>query len=68
MQYGAEKYGEDNWRLGKEPKDIDRYLSAALRHIKAHEQEGYRDKDSGLPHLAHAITNLLFISKLQKED
>ena len=54
--YGAEKYSRDNWKNGK-PDD---YLSAALRHISARAQ-GQKIDESTLPHLAHAVCNLLFV-------
>ena len=59
QDYGAARYSRDNWKLIKNLEP--RYLSAALRHIAAHAQGQQLDPESGLPHLAHAITSLLFV-------
>lgn len=64
MQYGAEKYGVDNWKHVDPPM---RYWDAALRHMIAF-QEGEKLDESGLHHLAHAITSLLFLLWRDNED
>lgn len=61
MQYGRSKYpdvepGIPNWTLGA---PTEQYLSAALRHITAAYTEGPLDAESGQPHLAHVVWNLL---------
>ena len=59
QDYGAAKYSRENW---KQVENLEtRYLSAALRHITAHARGENEDPESGLPHLAHAITSLLFV-------
>lgn len=55
MTYGAEKYGDYNWRNGIK---VSRYLSAALRHIFAVLRGEFFDPESGLHHLGHAKANL----------
>ncbi len=56
MGHGAEKYPEPKWiKLS----DVA-HLNAALRHISEHLRGNYRDIQSGLPHLAHAATRLIF--------
>jgi hypothetical protein len=55
MTFGAEKYGDYNWRKGIH---ISRYLSAALRHIFSVAKGEFLDPESGLSHLAHAKANL----------
>jgi hypothetical protein len=62
MEFGAQKYGRDNWKLA-DSKGLKRYRNAAIRHIFASYFNPI-DSDSGLSHLAHALTNLLFISYL----
>lgn len=59
LMHGAKKYGRDNWKKGLE---YSRLFSACQRHLIAW-WEDYEDidQDSGLPHLAHAICNLLFL-------
>ena len=59
MAYGAEKYDADNWKHlgGARP----RYFAAALRHLFAWWRGETDDPESGLPHLAHAACNVLFL-------
>ena len=57
MQYGAKKYGVDNWKHVDPPM---RYWDAAMRHMIAF-KEGEKLDESTLHHLAHAITSLLFL-------
>ena len=55
--YGVEKHGNrDNWKT-TEPNE---HFRSAMRHLLA-AMNGYPyDKDSGLPHIAMCITNLMF--------
>ena len=59
LSFGAVKYPPDNWK--KVPELERRYLAAAMRHISAHCQGNELDDESGLAHLAHAITGLMFV-------
>lgn len=58
MAYGAEKYGRNNWQKGLE---WTRLLDAALRHLYAFASGQDADEESGLPHVAHAGCNILFL-------
>lgn len=58
LTYGANKYSDNNWH--KCP-DQNRYYAAAMRHIQAWRQGEILDKESGKPHLAHAICCLTFL-------
>ena len=60
LGFGAIKYGRDNWRNGLE---YGRTYAAALRHLYAWWQGEDFDKESGLHHLDHAITNLMFLKE-----
>lgn len=64
MGVGAEKYGDDNWRL-VEP--ATRYEAALLRHYAAYKSGEVNDPETGLPHLAHMATNALFILARSKK-
>ena len=64
MGVGAEKYGDDNWRL-VEP--ATRYEAALLRHYTAYKSGEINDPETGLPHLAHMATNALFILARSKK-
>ena len=61
LEYGADKYGMDNWKNGKTPEHIRRMRDAATRHLLASYRDSI-DNESGNKHIHHAITNLLFIS------
>lgn len=64
FEYGAAKYGEGNWRLGFQKS---RLFSATMRHLLADWRGKYADPESGLPHLAHAACNILFMLDLFME-
>ena len=57
LNYGAQKYGDDNWRGGISAR---RLISAALRHILAFNDGEDNDPETGLSHLAHAMCMLMF--------
>jgi len=65
MEYGAEKYSRCNWQ---QVDDKERYISACMRHLAAYQNGETIDTQSGLPHLAHAITSLLFIQELELKE
>jgi hypothetical protein len=50
---GALKYGRANWRVSGVRASI--YYDATIRHMTKWFEGEDTDKDSGLPHLAHAI-------------
>ena len=57
LNYGAQKYGADNWRAGISAR---RLISAALRHILAFNDGEDNDPETGLSHLAHAMCMIMF--------
>ena len=63
LTYGAKKYDDYNWRKdgGIDP---NRLFAATQRHLFAWKDGEVMDKESGLPHLAHAATNLLMMLDL----
>ena len=65
-EYGCRKYKDaDNWKQ----VEIERYMDAAYRHWLACVDDLYsRDKESGLPHLWHAATNIAFLIALTWEE
>jgi hypothetical protein len=63
LTHGANKYSPFNWK-GVESY---RYVDATYRHLESARQGDKIDKDSGLPHLALAITNLMFLLDRQLE-
>lgn len=63
MAYGKIKYDAHNWRKGI---SHSRLLDAALRHLSSISDGDFIDEESGLRHLAHAATNLLFLLEMQE--
>lgn len=70
LTYGAIKYNEpidqENWRLVDKPHP--RYHAAAQRHQWADWKGEEIDPESGLYHLAHAISSLMFRLQLKIEQ
>lgn len=58
LQHGCEKYQRDNWM--HVPNAAARYEAAGMRHRIARLQGEDKDPESGLSHLAHETTCLLF--------
>ena len=65
LTFGAKKYKPNNWR---ENKDLARYEGALLRHIQAWRLGEKLDPETKLPHLAHALTNLVFLLELDDDN
>ena len=63
--YGNEKYHDpDNWQT----VEIERYYSAAMRHLLAWRKGEDRDEESGYSHLWHAACNLAFMIALEDRE
>jgi hypothetical protein len=58
LAHGARKYGRDNWRGGMK---WSRLYDALLRHVEAFIDGEDLDRETGLPHLAHAGCNIFFL-------
>ena len=58
LTYGAKKYKPNNW---KQVDDTSRYVDALYRHLEAWRSGEDVDAESGLSHLAHALTNVAFL-------
>lgn len=63
LQFGAKKYAAHNWRKGLA---YSRVVDAALRHLLSWNAGEDRDPESGLNHLAHAATCLMFLLEYLK--
>lgn len=55
--FGATKYSEDNWKS----VSMDKFMGAFNRHWASFQVGIDKDDESGLPHIAHAISNLFII-------
>ena len=58
MAYGTRKYKPHNWRLGL---SWGQTYSSLMRHLLAWNDGEEIDPESGLPHLAHAGCQLMFL-------
>lgn len=59
LEFGAQKYGRDNWRKGQ---PVTKLLDSCLRHVFALVKGEDLDQESGQPHWAHACCNLMMLS------
>ena len=62
MTYGDKKYPAkdgSNWKRVKDSRK--RYYNATMRHLTSWFDGEKNDPESGLHHLAHACSNLLFL-------
>lgn len=57
LELGSLKYGRTNYSK----VESERYEASVLRHIVSHLSGDLIDKESGEPHLSHAICGLLFL-------
>lgn len=64
LEFGARKYAPNNWKFVQPP---ERYYDAAMRHIFAYSVGEAEDPETGLSHLAHAATCLMFLMWHNKE-
>lgn len=58
LTFGANKYGDHNWRAGL---NYSRVLGALKRHLLAFEKGEKLDEETGKPHLWHAACCLSFL-------
>lgn len=59
LTFGAEKYAPNSWQ--RVPDGERRYTDALYRHLEQYRMGESTDAESGLSHLAHAITNIAFL-------
>jgi len=62
LTFGANKYAPNGWKAV--PDAIERYYAALHRHLIAWREGEEVDKESGLPHLSHVLTNVAFLLEL----
>lgn len=60
LTYGAQKYSRSSWK--NVPNAQQRYTDAFYRHMNEYHSGSHVDDESGLPHLFHALCNLMFIT------
>ncbi len=65
LSFGAKRYAPNSWQNVEEGER--RYLDALYRHLESYRSGEAIDSDSGLSHLAHAITNLAFLLHFEQK-
>lgn len=66
LMFGAKKYAPEGWK--ELIHDRGRVENALMRHIIAHKEGEVLDKETGLPHMAHAGCNIIFLLWFWLED
>jgi hypothetical protein len=64
--FGAEKYTPHGWKTVPDAKK--RYEDAMLRHYYSHKAGEENDSESGLSHLKHMLTNMVFLIYLEENE
>lgn len=59
LEAGAIKYAPENWKKGLHEQET---LESTMRHLVALFNGEYRDPETGLPHWAHIMCNMMFFS------
>ena len=65
MTFGADKYGDHNWRKGMA---WTRVLGSLSRHLTAFSAGEDRDAESGVNHMAHVMCNAAFLLNYDKHQ
>lgn len=65
LTHGADKYGDRNWERGM---DRGRIVAALLRHLSLWMAGENNDRDSGMPHSWHVLTNAAFLVAHEVRD
>lgn len=63
MMYGASKYAKFNWAKGQAWSVC---YDSMMRHLSKWQRGEELDPESGLPHLDHALCNLVFLSSYRE--
>lgn len=67
FEFGAKKYGVNNWRRDGYCTEFARTYSSIQRHLNAWWSGEDIDPDSGKSHLAHATTQMMILMIHQME-
>lgn len=66
LTYGAEKYEPNSWQSVRDAER--RYKDALLRHTMEYLKGVEVDEESGLTHLSHMATNIMFLSHFNRKN
>ena len=67
LAFGAQKYGEWNWRDDGSNTEHMRTYDSIQRHLLSYANGEDIDKESGLHHLSHAATQIIILMTHVKE-
>jgi hypothetical protein len=67
FEFGAKKYGMNNWRHDIDKFPYSRHYGSVMRHLLAFHSGEDLDPESGLPHLHHALTQLMIFVMCEME-
>lgn len=67
LGFGAEKYGEWNWRAAGKKLSLLKIIDSLSRHIDALKDGEDNDPESGLHHIGHMLCNCAFIAQLLED-
>ena len=59
LTLGAKKYEANTWQNVEDP--INTHYDALMRHLLAWKNGEINDKESGLSHIKHVLTNAMFL-------
>lgn len=65
LEFGT-KYGAEGWKTVPNAPEV--YKGSLLRHVLEFAGGQWKDPETGLPHLAHAVCNALFLIWLEAND
>ena len=63
LTFGAKKYDSHNWRKGIA---YSRIIAAIKRHVNAYNNGETNDPETGLSHMAHVMTEAMFLIEFEK--
>lgn len=61
FKFGAKKYGVNNWRKDIHDYKYSRHYNSIQRHLLAFISGEDIDPESNLPHLSHALTQMMIL-------
>lgn len=67
LEFGAKKYGENNWRDDINTTAWSRSYSSLQRHLMSYWNKVDTDPESGLLHLDHALTQIMILRVAYEE-
>ncbi len=65
LTFGAEKYDDKNWKNATHV-DRNKSVGSLMRHVMAYQNGELIDPESGLEHLHHMATNIMFMAWYDK--